>query len=219
MAAKSKPKITAKRKKELRRVKQFIKRAEKRGYRFSDSFKSSLEGKTTRALQNLTPRKLYDLAEYEALPGEFIPGRLGRYREREEAAIKAKRTRQRKKEELQREKEGQQSEYIPNINDIVYKNVLPTIDEYPNSDGAQYLTNLLNSEIRNYGLEAVIAGMAAAGEHIVKLAQEIVYYELNSQQLHEALQAFSQIIRGGIVLSKQESMELNEVLENLGDES
>lgn len=212
MAVKSKPKITAKRKKELRRVKQFIRRAEKRGYRFSDSFKSSIGSKTTRALQSLTPRKLYDLAEYEVIPGEFIPGRYGRYREREESARKAKQTRQRKKE-------GQQSEYIPSVNDIIYKNVLATIDEYPNSDGAQYLTNLLNSEIKNYGLEAVIAGMAAAGDHIVKLAQEIVYYELNSQQLHEALQAFSQIIRGGIVLSKQESMALNEVLENLGDES
>lgn len=219
MAAKLKPKITAKRKKELKRVKQFIARAEKRGYVFSERFKSSLSYKTTRALQNLTPRKLYDLAEYEVLPGEFIPGRLGRYREREAAALKGKETRKRKKEEQRSRQEQPWPEQLPSVSDIIYRNVMATIAEYPSSEGAQYLTNLLNSEIRNYGLDAVIAGMAAVGEQIVKLAQEIVYYELNSQQLHEALQAFSQIIRGGIVLSKQESIALNEVLENISDES
>lgn len=214
--AKKKKQITAKRAKEIKRVKQFIRRAEKRGYKFSEEFKASLTGKTTRALQNLTARKLYELAEYEVLPGAYIPGLQGRFREREEAAKKAVETRRKRAE---KEKPPAPEEAAPPISDLVYQNVQATIDEYPSSEGAQYLTNLLDSEVKNYGLDAVVRGCEAAGESLVKLAQEIVYYELNSQQLHEALQAFSQIIRGGIAISKDESKEFNEVSESISDES
>ena len=213
--AKKKKQITAKRAKELKRVKQFIRRAEKRGYRFSEEFKASLTGKTTRALQNLTARKLYELAEYEVLPGAYVPGLQGRFREREEAAKKAVETRRKRAEK----EKPPAPEEAPPLSDLVYQNVQATIDEYPSSEGAQYLTNLLDSEVKNYGLDAVVRGCEAAGESLVKLAQEIVYYELNSQQLHEALQAFSQIIRGGIAISKDESKEFNEVSESISDES
>ena len=214
-------KNTTKRAKELKRVKQFIRRAEKRGYIFSQEFKQSIEKKTTRGLQLLTPRRLYEQAKYEVLPGEYVGGLQGRWREREEAARKAKETRERKKRE--REKPPipppELSGEAPAISDIIYRRVLALIDEYPSRDGAQYLQNLLDSEIRTYGESLVIQGMAAAGENLIRLAEEIVYYELNSWQLHEALQAFSQIIRGGIALTKQESKDLNETMEAIGDES
>ena len=213
----AKKKNTTKRKKELKRVKQFIRRAEKRGYIFTAEFKQSIDGKTTRGLQLLTPRRLYEQAKYEVLPGEYVSGLQGRWREREEAASKARETRERKKRE--RERPPEPPEEAPPISDIVYRRVLALIDEYPSRDGAQYLQNLLNSEIRTYGESLVIKGMAAAGDNLIKLAEEIVYYELNSSQLHEALQAFSQIIRGGIALTKKESQELNETLETISDES
>ena len=57
--------MTAKQKKELQRVKNFIRKAEKRGYTFDSEFKKSLNKKSTRALQNLTPRKLYEQATYD----------------------------------------------------------------------------------------------------------------------------------------------------------
>lgn len=217
-----KKKITAKRQKELKRIKQFIRRAEKRGYKFTEEFKGSLTGRTTRSLQGLTSRKLYELAKYEVLPGAFIPGLQGRYREREAAAKKAVETRMRRAAERKRlefPEESAPEESAPPISDLIYQNVQETIDEYPSSEGAQYLSNLLNSEVKNYGRDAVVRGCEAAGESLIKLAQEIVYYELNSQQLHEALQAFSQIIRGGIALTKDESKEFNNVSESISDES
>ena len=217
----AKKKNTTKRAKELKRVKQFIRRAEKRGYIFTAEFKQSIEGKTTRGLQFLTPRRLYEQAQYEVLPGEYVGGLQGRWREREESARKARETRERKKREREQPPLTPPEPPVeaPPISDIVYRRVLALIDEYPSRDGAQYLQNLLDSEIRTYGESLVIQGMAAAGESLIKLAEEIVYYELNSWQLHEALQAFSQIIRGGIALTKKESKELNETMEAISDES
>ena len=78
---------------------------------------------------------------------------------------------------------------------------------------------MVDREIKNYGLTNVLKGMASAPEQLIRLAQDIVYYELDSQKRHEALQAFSQIIRGGIVMSKRESMEENEVLDGINNES
>lgn len=213
-------KRTPKRSKELRRIKQFISRAEKRGYKFNPSFINSLESKTTRSLQLLTARKLYENAEYITQEGNIYNGLQGRGIERELSAKKAQITRAQKKRERERERlEEEGYQYVPPVSDIIYQNVLNTIDEYPSSEGAQYLTNLLNSEIKKYGLNTVLYALNKAGERVIRLAQEIVYYELNSNQLHSALQMFSDLIRSGEIMSKEENKEFNEVLESISNES
>lgn len=204
----SKRKFTPKKQKELKRIRQFIKRAEKRGYKFDAGFVSDLEGKTTRALQQLNARKLYEQAIYITNSGEYT-GLQGRYIEREQAAQKARLTRRKK----------QAGGTIPDVNDIVYQNVVRMIYDYPSSDGSKYLQNLLNSEIRKYGYDPVCNAMAAAPEEIIKLAQEIIYYELTSEQIHAALVEFSNLIRSGVIITKEESKEQNDVSESIGNES
>lgn len=197
--------MTKKRKQQLSRVKSFIRRAEKRGYVFDDDFKQSIGNKTTRALQFLTPRKLYEKATY-TIGTVQVSGLRGRALERQRAAIKGVLTRKRKsKKEIT----------PPTIEYIVYQNVMDLINLYPTSESAEYLKNLFKSEIKRYGLDKVVAGMLAIKEDFVKRAHEIVFYEGDSMRIHDALVTFSELIRAGVRMTEDESKELSKVSDTL----
>ena len=195
--------MTKKRKQQLSRIKSFIRRAEKRGYVFDDDFKQSINEKTTRALQFLTPRKLYEKATF-TIGSQQVPGLRGRAIERERAARKGVKTR--------KEKQG---EYIPHINNLIYWNIIELINTYPTSPAAEYLKNLLKSEIDNYGYDVVISSLAEIGEDFIKRANDILHYQGDSMMIHDSLVTFSEILRSGEKMSKQERKELNNVSEIL----
>lgn len=197
--------MTKKRRKELKRVREFIRRAEKRGYIFPEEIKAGLTSKTTRALQYLTPRKLYESAEF-LLGTVTVPGMRGRAIERERAAVKGALTRASRKKEVA---------LLPMLNDLVYQNVIDLINTYPSSQAADYLRNLLNSEISQYGLDRVIAGMNAMDEDFVKRAEEILFYEGDSMRIHDALKSFADTIIAGVRRTKDEAIAFNEVSETL----
>ena len=197
--------MTKKRKQQLSRVKSFIRRAEKRGYIFDDDFKQSIDKKTTRALQMLTPRRLYEKATF-TIGFEQVPGMRGRAIERQRAAVKGTLTRlAKKKGELE----------PPKMYDLVYQNVMELINSYPSSVGAEYLRNLLKSEIKTYGYDNVIAGMNAINEDFVKRAAEIIHYEGDALRIHDALVTFSDVIRAGVKMSKEENKFLTNVVEQV----
>lgn len=85
--------------KQVKRIKQFIRRAEKRGYQFTEDVLPQQPKKITQAsirkLQNLTPEKLYQKAVYggEASAGEIVKGTEGVKLERSLRAQKATQTR------------------------------------------------------------------------------------------------------------------------------
>lgn len=78
----------------VKRIKQFIRRAEKRGYKFPE-IKLPKGGK----IRELTPEKLYKKAVYggEQTFGEVISGEKGRKLERSSSAKKAAQTRKENK--------------------------------------------------------------------------------------------------------------------------
>ena len=84
--------------KQRRRIQQFIKRAEKRGYVFETNPLPATPKKITQAsvsrLKKITPKQLYKSAIYiKEETGEAVSGGHGRYYEREKAARKAAETR------------------------------------------------------------------------------------------------------------------------------
>lgn len=85
--------------KQVKRIKQFISRAEKRGYQFSEDVLPQRPKRVTQAsvrkLVKLTPDKLYQKAVYGGLAteGEIIPGTEGVKLERSLRAKKAAETR------------------------------------------------------------------------------------------------------------------------------
>ena len=199
--------MTKKRRKELARVRRFISRAEKRGYIFSKEFKASISEKTTRSLQYLTPRRLYEQAEYK-IDSVTVPGLRGRAIEREKAAVKGDLTRASKKKQVK-------NIPLPDFNNLVYQNVMDLINSYPSSQAADYLSNLLKSEVAQYGLDRVIAGMNAMDEDFVKRAEEILFDEGDSMRIHDALKSFADLILTGVRRTKDEAVAFNEVMESL----
>ena len=195
--------MTKKRRKELDRLRKFITRAEKRGYVFPEGFRESLKSKTTRAMQMLTPRRLYELAQFKISEKINVPGMRGRAIERERASKKAVSTR--RKREIK--------DVLPTINDIVYQGVIDLLETYPSSTAYQYLKNLLDSEVKKWGRDAVAESMNAAGEDWIRRAHEIIFYEGDSMRIHDALKTFADLINSGVKRSKEEAIEFNKVSE------
>lgn len=85
--------------KQVRRIKQFIRRAEKRGFQFSENVLPKQPKRITKQsverLRKLTPEQLYKKAEYggQATYGEVVAGTKGRELERKASAQKALETR------------------------------------------------------------------------------------------------------------------------------
>ena len=85
--------------KQVKRIKQFISRAEKRGYHFSEDVLPQRPKRVTKAsvlkLAKLTPEKLYQKAVYggTATEGEIVPATEGVKLERSLRAKKAAETR------------------------------------------------------------------------------------------------------------------------------
>ena len=85
--------FTPKKKQQLRRVRRFIKSAEKRGFQFALDIKEKLSSYTTQKLKSLTPEKLYKEAKYKLGDDLIISAEEGRKLEKTIAAKKAVRTR------------------------------------------------------------------------------------------------------------------------------
>ena len=85
-------------KKQLTRIKNFIRRATKRGYEFSDTVIPTMPKRVTKKsiekIKNIKPKDLYSKASYlDKSTGEIVSGSTGRKIERNLSSQKAKETR------------------------------------------------------------------------------------------------------------------------------
>lgn len=85
-------------KKQVTRIKNFIRRATKRGYEFSDNVIPTMPKRVTKKsiekIKNIKPKDLYSKASYlDKSTGEMVSGSTGRKIERNLSAQKAKETR------------------------------------------------------------------------------------------------------------------------------
>ena len=100
--------------KQLKRIKQFIRRAEQRGYQFAHNLipkkPKKITQKSVERLKKITPEKAYKKSVYggEATYGEIVKGIKGRKLERKAQAQKSAQTRKQKK---QRESQPEQRNY------------------------------------------------------------------------------------------------------------
>lgn len=80
--------------KEIKRLKQFVRRAEKRGFSFSEDIIPDKPQRVTKKaierLKKLNPKEIYKQATYTTESGEKITGTEGRFLERSRASKKGK---------------------------------------------------------------------------------------------------------------------------------
>lgn len=102
---------------------------------------------------------------------------------------------------------------------VMYQNVLDLMEKFP-VEARNSLYQGLESEIRQYGLDMVMAGMAYAPINVVQEAQNIIFSSAggDSETAHKAFVNFFDAIKGTI-RTIQDSMGIGEVMDQMTDMS
>ena len=215
---------TRKKRQQLKRIRQFISRAEKRGYRFDSEFKNQLTELSTQKLKNLTPKKLYEKSQaISEETGKVITGTERRKEERKEVARKAQETRRRHKAEREQREyydyaERDYSEYETSYEDTILTNIESLIRQYEDSDiavrqyGSSLLQQLLDEEIANYGRKAVALACENAPTEAIR-ASQIAIYSSDQSQKDMNIQELRNIITSGVIPSIEQSKQMGETME------
>lgn len=214
--------------KQVKRIKQFIRRAEKRGYQFSEDLLPQRPKRVTQAsvrkLAKLTPEKLYQKAEYAgtATYGEVVSGVKGARLERSLRAKKAAETRKYRLAEPRQEPTNTQGFLPPeNISEdesffenVVISQWFATLELFSNGEAYSLLRSWMASTIKTEGKHntAIMLQLGAENGHL--LTWEIVYKNDNAVLYIGYMLDY---LPDQGVLYKEETLDRIEYMKRLGD--
>lgn len=198
-------------KEEVKRVNRFIKRAEKRGYRFPQNVIPKHVKKPTKAsiekLKKIKYTDLYAKATAVSESGKVISGIEKQKEVRRIASKKAWETRRRKQDEKEyKELLQNKSESNPfNMGQIVYRKIKSLIYEHweDKGKGARLLKDELESQIKAYGFNAVMYSISQAPSDVLELSEKVAKYRSGSPQSVNALTNLSNLITGEVPSMKR----------------
>lgn len=208
--------------KERNRIKRFIRNAEKRGYVFEPNLlppkPKTITSGSVRRLSKIRPAQLYKKAyAISAVTGQPITVEQRKKEIRQEASRKAWETRRRKKdqEDYNRIKSNKEWQQIFNASKLVWDKVQSMIANVgvQQSQSADLLNNLLNSEIEKYGADTVLYSIAQASEDFLSTCEVIIKYHPSSAVSRTAVQHLYTLISGNLP-SDAEEAEIDEALAN-----
>lgn len=208
--------------KERNRIKRFIRNAEKRGYVFEPNLlppkPKTITSGSIRRLSKIRPAQLYNKAyAISAVTGQPITVEQRKREIRQEAVRKAWETRRRKKdqEDYNRIKTDREWEQTFHASKLVWDKVQSMIANVgvQQSQSADLLNNLLNSEIEKYGVDSVMYSIAQASEDFLSTCEVIIKYHPSSAVSRTAVQHLYTLISGNIP-SDAEQAEIDEALAN-----
>lgn len=227
---------------ERRRIQNFIRRNERRGFIFDGNILPTIPKRITKAsvrrLKKITPEYLYKHSRYggEASQGEIISGVRGRELERSQSAKKAARTRKRNREAERSFWTGEEQPL--NGYDTMYNNLLdnfiarlsaPTssytiygsrrkADIFEQSENERLtLYTILQTEIQLKGIDAVMSNLNKQAERINRLL-DIVLYDSKSEMIQVASYTLAGIIQQTPLSLRQRQTlaDIEEVYEDWG---
>lgn len=220
MAKKSQKQVDIERqyRKEVNRLNRFIKRAEKRGYRFDEKAIPQQVKRPTKAsierLKKITPSVLYAKSTALSENGKIISGSEKRKEEKRISAAKGWETRRRKQDALEYEKISQnKTESNPfGMGQIVYRKIKSLISDFweDKGKGARLLKDELDMQIKSYGFNAVMYSISQAPSDVLELSEKVAKYKSGSPQSVNALTNLSNLITGEIP-STEKLKELEDV--------
>ena len=164
--------------KEVRRLKQAIKRAEKQGYIVPESIipqrpKTITQG-SVRRLSKITPEKIRQKSDFQAL--EAVTDKSKDKEQRKKINKKSK-------ESLKKLQENEEFREEFSIGEILYRKILDLCDKYSidNPKGAQLIRGILHDEISTYGKDKVMFALAnIADEEILSVVEYSFHYGVYS---------------------------------------
>lgn len=211
--------------KERKRIKRFIRYAEKRGYVFEPNIIPSkpktITAGSVRRLSKIRPAQLYNKAyAISAVTGQPITVEQRKREIRQEASRKAWETRRREKDQrdYERIKSNREWQQMFHVSKIVWDKVQSMIANVgvQQSQSADLLNNLLTSQIEQYGTDSVLYCISQASEDFLSTCETIIKYNPSSAVSRTAVQHLYTLISGNLP-SDSEQAEIDEAIEN--DES
>lgn len=208
--------------KERNRIKRFIKSAEKRGYVFEPNLIPSkpktITSGSIRRLAKIRPAQLYNKAyAISAVTGQPITVEQRQREIRQEAVRKAWETRRRKKdqEDYNKIKSNEEWQQMFHASKLVWDKVQSMIANVgvQQSNSADLLNNLLNSQIEQYGVDSVLYCIAQSTEDFLSTCETIIKYHPSSAVSRTAVQHLYTLISGNLP-SEAEQAEIDKALEN-----
>lgn len=210
--------------KEIRRIKRFISRAEKRGYQFEQNIIPKKPKKITpasvRRLKKITPNYLYSKAVYggEATAGEIVSGKRGRVEERKQAGRKSAEIKTRIKKSYngqdditQRYKENEDTSFYDKVS---ISHWYAQLREFANGEAYGLLRAWMGGIIAENGEHNTATMINSAIDHGVILTWEVVY------DMDEAERYIGRMIdylpEAGVIY-KEEQLDKIEFMKRLGD--
>lgn len=171
-------------KKQVKRLKQAVRRAEKRGYIVPENVipkrPKKITQKSVERLKKITTKEIYSKSEkLDFETGELIPGEVARKQERSEAAKKAAKTRKEKRYNAEKgESEYYEPQYdtFPSGADIIIGNFKAEMSRFP--EVAQPIANQwLDRLLRDYSKEDVAEMLENAAAQGLGVDYSIAYRE------------------------------------------
>lgn len=206
--------------KERNRIKRFIRNAEKRGYVFEPNLippkPKTITSGSVRRLSKIRPSQLYKKAyAISAVTGQPITVEQRKREIRSEASRKAWETRRRKKdqEDYNRIKSNREWQQMFHASSLVWDKIQSLIANVgvQQSESADLLNNLLNSEIKKYGADTVLYSIAQASEDFLATCEVIIRYHPSSAVSRTAVQHLYTLISGNLP-SDAEQEEIDKAL-------
>lgn len=223
---KSKKKMSKIRAKELKRVKQAVRRLEKKGYTVAAEYKN-LDRLSTQKLKTITPKVLRRSAS-GYWQGEKVSGKELYKKQREEQKL----IRKRKRDGVIFESPVDYGFYEDGTSvddlkaDVILRRLYELCDEYDNDvaeyirNNAQTLRELLNNEISLYGKKAVAISAEENARQNYGTGERIIFASTD-EQLKYNVNILRENIRGYIPdeNESEQDAEYNELLESVHYES
>lgn len=206
--------------KERNRIKRFIRYAEKRGYVFEPNLippkPKTITSGSVRRLSKIRPAQLYNKAyAISAVTGQPITVQQRKREIREEASRKAWETRRIKKDQADynRIKSNKEWQQMFHMSKLVWDKVQSMIVNVgvQQSQSADMLNNLLNSEIEKYGADTVLYSIAQSSEDFLSTCEVIIKYHPSSAVSRTAVQHLYTLISGNLP-SDAEQAEIDKAL-------
>lgn len=208
--------------KERNRIKRFIRYAEKRGYVFEPNLippkPKTITSGSIRRLSKIRAAQLYNKAyAISAVTGQPITVEQRKREIREEASRRAWETRRRKKDQesydrIKSDKEWQRTFQTSKLVWDKIQNMIANVG-VQQSQSADLLNNLLNSEIKKYGADSVLYCIAQASEDFLSTCEVIIKYHPDSAVSRAAVQHLYTLISGNLP-SDTEQAEIDKALSN-----
>lgn len=200
-------------KKEIKRIRNFVKRASKRGFIFDSDIIPEMPSRVTQSklkeIRKLKPELLYRRAKYiDVVSGEMYTGSQGRYLERYRASKGYTR---------------EQLSTLPRESEVILDNIRNLINQFiPRTNWSQYwigkktrdkdrLSMLLETTISTLGERQVALNIQGSSEDLEKITEYILYGS-DEEQIEFNIVKIGEIIRGG-GLNSEELAELTELQE------